>query len=164
MNEWVFLLVGLLVVLLIGGPICSIIALVKNRKLRLRLQALENEVKSLRTPAPREEERPAAPMEEEIHVEPTPAPVEIAAPPADHLFPPLDSESEDWDTLIPPPEEKRPSLEMKLGTKWLNWVGIVMVVLGIAFFLKYAYDNAWIGPKGRLSMHWMPTDKRSLIW
>ena len=152
MNEWVFLLVGLLVVLLIGGPICSIIALVKNRKLRLRLQALENEVKSLRTPAPREEERPAAPMEEEIHVEPTPAPVEIAAPPADHLFPPLDSESEDWDTLIPPPEEKRPSLEMKLGTKWLNWVGIVMVVLGIAFFLKYAYDNAWIGPKGRLAL------------
>jgi uncharacterized membrane protein len=152
MDEWVFLLGVLLTVLFIGGPICGIIALVKNRKLRLRLQALENEVKSLRSPAPREEERPAAPMEEEIEVEPTPAAVETAAPPADPLFPPLDSESEDWETLIPPPEEKRPSLEMKLGTKWLNWVGIVMVVLGIAFFLKYAYDNAWIGPKGRLAL------------
>jgi uncharacterized membrane protein len=152
MDEWVFLLSGLLVVLLIGGPICGMIALAKNRKLRLRLQALENEVKLLRTAAPREEEQAAAPMEEEIEVEPAPAPVETAAPPADPLFPPMDSESEDWDTLIPSPKDERPSLEMKLGTKWLNWIGIVMVVLGIGFFLKYAYDNAWIGPKGRLAL------------
>ena len=41
---------------------------------------------------------------------------------------------------------------MKLGTKWLNWVGIVMSLAGIGFFLKYAYDNAWIGPKGRLAI------------
>jgi uncharacterized membrane protein len=41
---------------------------------------------------------------------------------------------------------------MKLGTKWLNWVGIVMLLVGIGFFLKYAYDNAWIGPKGRLAI------------
>ena len=151
MDEWVFI-IGLLLVLLIGGPICSIIALVKNRKLRLRLQALEKEVKLLRTRPPREEERPAVPIEEEIVVEPTPAPVETAAPPPESPLPPLDTVSEKWDTLIPPPEEKRPSLEMKLGTKWLNWIGIVMVVLGIAFFLKYAYDNAWIGPKGRLAL------------
>ena len=152
MEGWVFLLAGLLVVLLVGGPICSIIALAKNRKLRLRLQALENEVKLLRTAAPREEEQAAAPVEEEIEVEPAPAPVETGAPPPDQLLPPLDSESADWDTRIPPPEDERPSLEMKLGTKWLNWVGIVMVVLGIGFFLKYAYDNAWIGPKGRLAL------------
>ncbi len=41
---------------------------------------------------------------------------------------------------------------MKLGTKWLNWVGIVMLLVGMGFFLKYAYDNAWIGPKGRLAI------------
>ena len=52
----------------------------------------------------------------------------------------------------PPPKTPSQSLEMKLGTKWLNWVGIVMLLVGIGFFLKYAYDNAWIGPKGRLAI------------
>jgi uncharacterized membrane protein len=53
----------------------------------------------------------------------------------------------------PPSSEGHPrSLEMKLGGKWLNWVGIVMLLVGIGFFLKYAYDNAWIGPKGRLAI------------
>jgi uncharacterized membrane protein len=41
---------------------------------------------------------------------------------------------------------------MKVGTKWLSWVGIVMLLIGIGFFLKYAYDNAWIGPTGRLAI------------
>jgi uncharacterized membrane protein len=27
-----------------------------------------------------------------------------------------------------------------------------MLLVGIGFFLKYAYDNAWIGPKGRLAI------------
>lgn len=31
-------------------------------------------------------------------------------------------------------ESQRRSLEMKLGTKWLNWVGIVMLLVGIGFF------------------------------
>jgi uncharacterized membrane protein len=49
-------------------------------------------------------------------------------------------------------ESQTRSLEMKLGGKWLNWVGIIMLLVGIGFFLKYAYDNAWIGPKGRLGI------------
>lgn len=152
MHDVAFILGVILLVLVIGGPICSIIVLVKHRRVRARLQALEDEVRLLRTRPPTEQERPDVPIEEEIAVEPTPAPAETAAPSPEAPLPPLDAVSEDWDKLIPPPEEARPSLEMKLGTKWLNWVGIVMVVLGIAFFLKYAYDNAWIGPQGRLAL------------
>lgn len=44
------------------------------------------------------------------------------------------------------------SLEIVLGTKWLNWVGMVMLLFGVGYFMKYAYDNAWIGPKGRLTI------------
>ena len=53
-----------------------------------------------------------------------------------------------------PPSTPAPqrSLEMILGTKWLNWVGMVMLLFGVGYFMKYAYDNAWIGPKGRLSI------------
>jgi uncharacterized membrane protein len=51
----------------------------------------------------------------------------------------------------PAPTPQR-SLEMILGTKWLNWIGMVMLLFGIGYFMKYAYDNAWVGPKGRLSI------------
>ena len=53
-----------------------------------------------------------------------------------------------------PPKSGR-SLEQTLGTKWIAWVGIGMVLIGMAFFLKYAYDQGWfggIGPTGRLAL------------
>jgi uncharacterized membrane protein len=44
------------------------------------------------------------------------------------------------------------SLEVTIGAKWLNWVGVVLVIVGAMFFLKYAYDNNWIGPVGRIAI------------
>ena len=79
MHDVAFILGVILLVLVIGGPICSIIVLVKHRRVRARLQALEDEVRLLRTRPPTEQERPDVPIEEEIAVEPTPA--ETAAPP-----------------------------------------------------------------------------------
>lgn len=43
-------------------------------------------------------------------------------------------------------------LEARIGGSWLNVIGIIAVTLGIAFFLKYAFDNQWIGPYGRVLM------------
>ncbi|MBV9268446.1 MAG: DUF2339 domain-containing protein, partial [Acidobacteriaceae bacterium] len=43
-----------------------------------------------------------------------------------------------------------PALETKLGLTLLNRVGAVTLVLGIAFFFKWAVDNNWIGPAGRV--------------
>jgi uncharacterized membrane protein len=42
------------------------------------------------------------------------------------------------------------SLETRIGGRWLNRIGIVAVVIGVAFFIKYAFDNNWIGPTGRV--------------
>jgi uncharacterized membrane protein len=47
---------------------------------------------------------------------------------------------------------RAPSFELQFGTQWLSRIGIVMVLCAIAFFLKYAYDNAWIGPRGRIAI------------
>ena len=43
-----------------------------------------------------------------------------------------------------------PSLEKKIGQYWLNRVGILAVLAGVAYFLKLAFDNHWIGESGRI--------------
>src|SRR5512146_2361787 len=49
----------------------------------------------------------------------------------------------------PPPSE---DLESKIGSHWFNRIGIVAVLVGVALFLKYAFENNWIGPAGRVSI------------
>ena len=43
-------------------------------------------------------------------------------------------------------------LEALVGGRWLNYAGIVALLVGVAFFLKYAFDNNWIGPRGRVGI------------
>lgn len=42
------------------------------------------------------------------------------------------------------------SLESRIGSQWFNRVGILAVLIGMAWFLKFAIDNQWIGPLGRV--------------
>lgn len=42
------------------------------------------------------------------------------------------------------------SLEDRLGADWLAKAGMVTLVLGVAFFLRYAFENDWIGLTGRV--------------
>jgi uncharacterized membrane protein len=44
------------------------------------------------------------------------------------------------------------NLEENIGGKWFARIGIMALVLGISFFLKYAFDNNWIGPIGRVAI------------
>jgi uncharacterized membrane protein len=43
-----------------------------------------------------------------------------------------------------------PSLESRIGSQWFNRVGILALLIGMAWFLKFAFDNHWIGPLGRV--------------
>ena len=55
----------------------------------------------------------------------------------------------------PPPSAPAPpphTLETQIGAHWLNRVGIAAVLFGAAFFLKYAFDNNWIGPSMRVAI------------
>jgi uncharacterized membrane protein len=49
---------------------------------------------------------------------------------------------------LPPPPPV--SLETRVGLGWMNRIGALTLVLGAAFFFKYAVDNDWIGPVVRV--------------
>ncbi|MCU1270275.1 MAG: rane protein [Acidobacteriaceae bacterium] len=79
----------------------------------------------------------------ESYVEPPPAPPARATPPSQ-----------------PPPRQIQPALlhvsqgssdlESRIGSHWLNRVGIAAVLIGVSFFLDYAFENNWIGPSARV--------------
>lgn len=48
--------------------------------------------------------------------------------------------------------KRRSDLETRIGGSWFNWIGIIAFTFGVAFFLKYAFDNKWIGETGRVLM------------
>jgi len=67
-----------------------------------------------------------------------------AAPP-----PPLFSRA----SLPPPPAAPAAvGLEEKIALVWFTRAGALAVLAGAAYFLKYAVDNAWLGPLGRLAL------------
>ncbi len=43
-------------------------------------------------------------------------------------------------------------LESRIGSHWLNRIGIAAVLIGVSYFLKFAFDNNWIGPAGRVAI------------
>ncbi len=53
-----------------------------------------------------------------------------------------------------PQRPHRPPIqwEMLIGQKAFGWIAVVLGIFAAAFFLKYAYDNNWIGPVGRVAI------------
>jgi len=51
-----------------------------------------------------------------------------------------------------PPQRSAEDLEGTIGKLWLNRIGIVAILLGVSYFLKYAFDNGWIGEGGRVAI------------
>jgi uncharacterized membrane protein len=107
--------------------------------LRTRIASLEGAVAASSATAPAVAAAPAADATPVAAEEPAPAPVE---PQAQSTPPPL------------PYPEAQPAataavadagtLEEAIGGRLMLWVGTVVLVLGVAFFLKYAFDNEWI--------------------
>jgi uncharacterized membrane protein len=42
------------------------------------------------------------------------------------------------------------TLENRIGSQWFNRIGILAMLIGMAWFLKLAIDNHWVGPLGRV--------------
>jgi uncharacterized membrane protein len=80
---------------------------------------------------------PLQPLAPPREVSPPPQINVFAAPPL-HTSKPKSSSSLDLETLI--------------GGRWLNRIGIVAIIGAVTFFLKYAFDNNWIGPSGRVGI------------
>src|SRR6266478_1934842 len=73
-------------------------------------------------------------------------PREVSPPPQVNMFaaPPLHSSK--------PKSSSSLDLETLIGGRWLNRIGIVAIIGAVTFFLKYAFDNNWIGPSGRVAI------------
>ena len=49
-------------------------------------------------------------------------------------------------------EKPGEELEGQIGKLWLNRIGIIAILTGVSYFIKYAFDNGWIGPAGRIAL------------
>ncbi len=50
------------------------------------------------------------------------------------------------------PDAPAHDLEAAIGGKLMLWVGTIVLILGLAFFLKYAFDNDWINEPVRVGL------------
>jgi uncharacterized membrane protein len=111
-----------------------------------------------------------APKPEPAHPAPTPAtasaPPPLQTPPPTSL--PPRAAAAVGEVLLPPPRvnvfaapplhssQKKSSsaldLETIIGGRWLNRIGITALIIAVTYFLKYAFDNNWIGPSGRVAI------------
>lgn len=65
-----------------------------------------------------------------------------SAPPI--VAPPFDAGTQ------PPPLVAPPDLESRIGGRGLLYLGVLVLILGVSFFLKYAFDSGWVGETGRV--------------
>ena len=169
-------------IILIITPVLAIAAFVRvhhlteqlrtfsSQDLLARLQAMEQRLNELEKSLASRGAAGTSPPNPEI-----PAPVsprtEVPIPSAVHAapspFPPKEV-PKPRETSSPPPqvnvfaapplhssEAKSSSaldLETLIGGRWLNRIGIIALISSVTFFLKYAFDNNWIGPSGRVAI------------
>jgi uncharacterized membrane protein len=50
------------------------------------------------------------------------------------------------------PGQSDDGFEAVIAGRWLNYVGILALLFAVTFFLKYAFDNNWVGPRGRVGI------------
>lgn len=102
---------------------------VLDRDLKLQASALAGERKPVRSQheAPETERQP----------------VVIAQP-----FPEISIPAEAVDRE---PKRSSAEFEVNLGQKWLLITGILTMVFGVGYFLKYSFEQGWVGPAGRVA-------------
>ena len=131
----VFALIALLAARARPGP---------ERSAELRVTALEEHVRGLLARV-RTLER-GRPLEEADAgtVGAPPAPVAAHTPEALVAPPPP----------APPAASPRPALdlEQRIGARWATWVGIVVILVAGALFLKWAFDDQYLGPASRVGI------------
>jgi uncharacterized membrane protein len=106
-------------------------------------------------PAPAPPPVPPAPISPSVQAAPPPPisareiprPREVSSPPPQasvFAAPPLHSSQPKTSSTL--------DLETLIGGRWMNRIGIIAIIGAVTFFLKYAFDNNWIGPSGRVAI------------
>ena len=106
-----------------------------------RVRALEGAAGRDRAPVATDASPPAA----EPAIGPVPL-VEAAPPASPFASPPAGAASP------APPARPALDLEQRIGARWATWVGIVVILVAAALFLKWAFDNEYLGPAARVGV------------
>ena len=115
-------------------PKCSL-----DFNLHSDLAALRQEVSSLRALV----ESLAGPKAEKSVATPPPLP---------KVAPVVFSSSPPPPVTAPRPPKVRTSTEVAVGQKWFLGIGVFVLLLAAGFFLKYAFDEKWIGPATQVTL------------
>lgn len=141
-----------IIMLLLCGAIVAVIVLIgRMREHSNRLEDIEQRLtmlKSLRSEVDELREQfkglgaPEVSKKEE-RVEPKKtAPAAITLPPSKAVVPAGTTEEK--------PSRTREEWESLIGGKLMNRIGALALIIGIGFFLKYAFDNNWINETARV--------------
>jgi len=136
------------------------------RELRAQLRALEqrgvqNAPDKAPQPTAASAEPTPVPAPTPVTVEPLPMPtaeVGLAREPLPSIEPPRIPAAPPEPIRAPEEPLDRPvhdsseGLEEAIGGRLMLWVGTIVLVLGVAFFLKYAFDNDWITESMRVGL------------
>jgi uncharacterized membrane protein len=98
-----------------------------------RLAALEKQVRELSTRADPAVPAPVVPVD-----------VGAASPAAPVITEPTPP--------FAPPSRPALDLEQRIGARWATWVGVVVILVAVALFLKWAMDHDYLGPVTRVSV------------
>jgi uncharacterized membrane protein len=92
--------------------------------------------------------KPAADVSRERVQQPgvrdAPPPPKPLAPPRPVVAPPVAAAAERS------PSREREALESRIGSRWLLYVGVVAIVIGVSYFEKLAIDNHWVNETWRV--------------
>ncbi len=121
-------------------------------QLAQRMETLERKVDALAAQAI----PPARPEPSTVTRQPGPPSAVAASPPTTPRVASVPTPPHQPPPHIPsaPPYREAPTqdLESRIGSHWLNRIGITAVLIGVSYFLKYAFDNNWIGASGRVGI------------
>jgi uncharacterized membrane protein len=103
---------------------------------------------------------PAAPSQQLPPTLKSELPKQVSAPPSEPPKPrEVSAASAPASVFAAPPihaPTSRPSSPLDMETlvagRWFNRIGILALIVAVSFFLKYAFDNNWIGPTGRVAI------------
>ncbi len=146
---------------LLAGPVLGLVALIRIAnlgrrsetplppKVDARISALEHRVEQLDQRLRAASVAPEAASPSSLGRAPSATAGDAAEPSAE--FAPPSSPPQAAPVRSPKSSPKGGlDLETLIAGRWLNRVGILALLLAAGFFLKYAFDSEWVGPRGQV--------------